>query len=152
MHRIIICSLTVFALFQGTTMAQVGLNNITISTTSDGNISWNANVDGHNRKGYHDQYMLANVCKEEQIIDKDVLVPQTIQSYPSLATDMLFFTGTGYDNFTVTIKDDGGRVMDTEKYFERTSLDVSSYTPGTYSIEIVAEKTGEMKTRKLVKE
>src|SRR5689334_19527445 len=141
MHRVIILSLAAIALFPVTAMAQVGINNITISTTSDGNISWNANVDGHNRKGYHDQHMLVNVCKEEKV-DKDVLVPQTIQSYPSLSTDMLFFTGTGYDHFNVTIKDETGRVMDTENYFESTSIDVSDYTPGTYSIVIAAEKTG----------
>src|SRR5688500_17170079 len=99
---------------QGVATAQVGLNNISISTTSEGNISWNANVDGHHRKGYFDPNMLPEVCKSKPV-DKDVLIPQTIQSYPSPATDMLFFTGTGYDHFTVTIKDDEGKTMTTEK-------------------------------------
>jgi hypothetical protein len=151
MRKIFIFFLGAFALFQGNALAQAGLNNITVATNSDGNISWNANVDGHHRKGYFDQSMLDNVCSEENA-DKDVLVPVTSNLYPTPSTDMLFFSGTGYDHFTITIKDVNGKLMITEKYFDKTSMDISSFNNGTYTIEIVAEKTGQVFTKKLIKE
>ena len=145
---LILC--TVFA-FQGSAFAQVGFNSISICTTSEGNISWNANVDGHHRKGYLDRDLSAEMCNRSTL-DKDVLVPVNSDLYPNPSTDMLFFTGTGYDSFMVTIKDMDGEIMATEKYFDRTSMDISSFKDGIYTIEIVAERTGETRTKKLVKE
>lgn len=151
MRPIFIFSLLAIALLPVNAMAQISLNSISISTTSDGNISWNANVDGHNRRGYYDTNMLDDVCKHAKT-DQDVLIPVTSELYPNPTTDMLFFTGTGYDNFSVTIKDLNGKVMATAQYFERASMDISSFDDGTYTIEIVAEKTGQVKTKRLIKE
>ncbi len=150
MRSVLLSLFAAFVLFQGSAIAQVGINNITISTTPDGNISWNANVDGHNRKGYYDKHMSTNICNTKKV-DKDVLIPVTSNLYPNPSTDMLFFTGTGYDYFTVIIKDASGQVMATEKYFDSTSMDISAFADGNYTIEIAAEKTGQVVTKKFTK-
>jgi hypothetical protein len=128
-----------------------GNNQVMISTTRDGNVTWSANIDGNNRKGYIDQNLQEDACNPKGT-DAEVLVPVTSSLYPHPSTDMLFFSGTGYDSFQVTISDLDGKVIATQQYTESSSMDISSFNNGTYRIDIVSEKTGEKYTRKIVKE
>jgi len=152
MRKLFILTIGVFALHQGIASAQVGLNSINISTTSEGNVAWSANVDGHNRKGYIDKNISAeDICKNNTA-EKDVVIPVQSQFYTHTPSDVLFFKGTGYDNFTFTIKDHTGKTVMTDQYFDDLSLDISSFATGMYTIEIVAEKTQQTKTKKFTKE
>ncbi len=143
--------ISIFCIGQSVATAQMGLNSISVATTLEGNVAWSANYDGHNRKGYLDKQSVSEgICNKP--LEKDVLIPVQSTSYFHTPSDVLFFTGTGYDHFSVTIKDESGNVVANDQYFESTSMDISFLSSGTYTIEIVAEKTQEVKTKKFTKE
>lgn len=148
MRKLFILTFSIFALHQGMAFAQIGLNSISVSTTSEGNVAWSANVDGHNRKGYLEKHISAeDICSKNQS-EGDIIAPV----YSHIPNDILFFTGTGYDNFKVTIKNDAGKIMATEQYSDELSMDISSFEKGVYTIEIIAERTQQVKTKIFTKD
>lgn len=148
MRKLFILTIGIFALQQGIASAQIGLNSISVSTTSEGNVAWSANVDGHNRRGYLDKHISSeDICSKNQS-EMEIIAP----IYSHIPNDILLFTGTGYDNFKVTIKNEAGKVIAIEQYSEELSMDISLFEKGVYTIEIVAERTQQVKTKIFTKE
>lgn len=148
MRKLFVLTVSIFALQQSIASAQIGLNSISVSTTSEGNVAWSANVDGHNRRGYLDKHISSeDICSKNQS-EVEIIAP----IYSHIPNDILFFTGTGYDNFKVTIKNDAGKVIAIEQYSEELSMDISLLEKGVYTIEIVAERTQQVKTKIFTKE
>ncbi len=133
-----------------------------ISTTSNGDVMWNASIDGTSRRGYvyantntNPESLFEGVCMHNGSVSKyaDVqeVVPTKVVLYPNQSTDVLFFSGRTGDSFALTILDSDGKITTSYTYTDDHSLDISSFENGTYLIELVSEKTGKKYTRKIVK-
>ncbi len=152
MRQVSILLLIFIAAFAGNVYSQngVGSNSVTVATTTEGNVIWNVNVDGHNRKGYIDNHSL-EACNHKQR-DENVIIPTTTYFYPNQLTDVLFFNGNGVDTYSVTIIDANGNIIAKKESKEDESLDISAFDDGTYTLEIIRGKNGKTYTQKIVKE
>jgi Secretion system C-terminal sorting domain len=134
-----------------TAQSGIGNNSVSVATNTNGDISWNANVDGHNRRGYIDSKNSKEECNSE-LADEDILTPTTISLYGNSFTDVLFFSGNGKDLHTITILDEEGKVLIADQYTNDHSIDVSSFASGTYLIEINRGMNRRSYTKKFIKE
>lgn len=152
MRYLFILFLGLIAAYAGTASAQsgIGSNSVTVATTAQGNVTWNANVDGHNRRGYIDNHSL-ETCNHQKA-DQDVIIPTTTYLYPNQLTDVLFFNGNGTDTYSVTIIDSKGNIIAKKESKEDESMDISAFENGTYTLEIIRGKNGKTYTQKIIKE
>jgi hypothetical protein len=60
MRQLSIILLGLISALAGNIYAQngIGNNSVIVSTTTEGNVAWSANIDGNNRKGYIDNASL----------------------------------------------------------------------------------------------
>ena len=128
----------------------IGNNSVMVSTTTEGNVAWSANIDGNNRKGYIDNHSL-EVCSHKQV-DENVIIPTTTYLYPNQLTDVLFFTGNGTDTYSVTIIDPKGNIIAKKESKEDESMDISAFENGTYTLQIIRGENGKTYTQKIIKE
>lgn len=142
------------AIMGGSIFAQntgIGANSVSVSTTPEGNVTWNANVDGHNRKGYIDRNSSLDACNSKAV-DADVIIPTTTYFYPNQATDILFFSGNGTDTYSITILDAQGKVLATKESKDDYSMDISAFDDGIYTLQMKRGVNGKTYTKKIVKE
>jgi hypothetical protein len=130
----------------------IGQNTVSVATTSNGDIVWTANVDGHNRHGYIESKHSKEICTSSTVVDAELITPTIVSLYGNSFTDLLFFTGNGKDIHTIAILNDEGKVVIADQYKNDHSIDVSALNNGTYLIEIVTGVNRETYTRKFVKE
>jgi hypothetical protein len=152
MRQLSIILLGLISALAGNIYAQngIGNNSVIVSTTTEGNVAWSANIDGNNRKGYIDNASL-EVCNHKEV-DENVIIPTTTYLYPNQLTDVLFFSGNGTDTYSVTILDPSGNIIARKESKEDESMDISAFEDGTYTLEITRGKNGKTYTQKIIKE